>query len=374
MKKKILTLLILAAMLVCLLPTAAFALKPGDALPYSKYCSACGQTALHMYLDGYTKGTYNASSGDYFHIIHAHDDWEHTLDHEQHCFTPRFGDYTIEYAQLSASSGQDPARYHKATCVCGLSLNKEHNYSEYQSGKRSCSDCGYVQTCDHSGNTNPTCLSTTCSVCGGSGRVTISQRSPFGVVQTQRACDACHGKGMIIDSPCPKCGGSGRKRKTRTVDITVPAGIKGRQILNVGGRGNAGYNGGPSGDLHVYVNVQPHPVFERRGDDVWCNLPLTFAQAALGAEVVVPTLDGKVSYQVHEGTQPGDVFKLKGKGIQRLNGRGKGDQYVRVTIEVPKNLNAKQKNLIKEFENVTNEKNYAQRNSFFEKIKRMFNE
>ena len=235
-------------------------------------------------------------------------------------------------------------------------------------------DC--VSSCDecHGTGAKPGTQPKTCSVCGGSGRVTISQRSPFGVVQTQRACDACHGKGKIIDSPCPKCGGSGRKRRTKTVDITVPAGIKDQQILNVGGRGNAGYNGGPSGDLHVYVNVQPHPVFERRGDDVWCNLPLTFAQAALGAEVVVPTLDGKVSYQVHEGTQPCDVFKLKGKGIQRLNGRGKGDQYVRVTIEVPKNLNAKQKNLIKEFENVTNEKNYAQRNSFFEKIKRMFNE
>ena len=179
MKKKILTLLILAAMLVCLLPTAAFALKPGDALPYSKYCSACGQTALHMYLDGYTKGTYNASSGDYFHIIHAHDDWEHTLDLEQRCFSPRFGDYTIEYAQLSASSGQDPARYHKATCVCGLSLNKEHNYSEYQSGSRTCSDCGYVQTCDHSGNTNPTCLSTTCSVCGGTVPKTEHIRAQF---------------------------------------------------------------------------------------------------------------------------------------------------------------------------------------------------
>ena len=179
MKKKILTLLILAAMLVCLLPTAAFALKPGDALPYSKYCSACGQTALHMYLDGYTKGTYNASSGDYFHIIHAHDDWEHTLDHEQRCFSPQFGDYTIEYAQLSASSGQDPARYHKATCVCGLSLNKEHNYSEYQSGSRTCSDCGYVQTCDHSGNTNPTCLSTTCSVCGGTVPKTEHIRAQF---------------------------------------------------------------------------------------------------------------------------------------------------------------------------------------------------
>ena len=167
MKKKILAILILAAMFVCLLPTAAFALKPGDKLPYSAYCSVCGQTALHTYLDGYTKGTYNTSFGDYFHITHAHDDWEHTIDIEQRCFRPQFGDYTIEYAQLSASSGQDPAVYHKATCVCGLSLNKEHNYSEYQSGKRTCSDCGYVQTCDHSGNTNPNCYDTTCSVCGG---------------------------------------------------------------------------------------------------------------------------------------------------------------------------------------------------------------
>ena len=179
MKKKILTLLILAAMLVCLLPTAAFAVKPGEQLPYSVYCSACGQTALHMYLDGYTNGTYNASFGDYFHIIHGHDDWDHKIDSDQCCFRPQFGDYTIEYAQLSASSGQDPARYHKATCVCGLSLNKEHNYSEYQSGKRSCSDCGYVQTCDHSGNTNPTCLSTTCSVCGGTVPKTEHIRAQF---------------------------------------------------------------------------------------------------------------------------------------------------------------------------------------------------
>ena len=191
------------------------------------------------------------------------------------------------------------------------------------------------------------------------------------------SCEECHGTGAkpgTQPKTCSVCGGSGRKRITKTVDITVPAGIKDQQILNVGGRGNAGYNGGPAGDLHVYVNVQPHQVFERRGDDVWCNLPLTFTQAALGAEVTVPTLDGKVSYQVHEGTQPGDVFKLKGKGIQRLNGRGRGDQYVRVTVEVPKNLNTKQKNLIRELENVTNEKNYAQRNSFFEKLKRMFNE
>lgn len=214
----------------------------------------------------------------------------------------------------------------------------------------------------------------TCSACGGSGKVTINQRTPFGVVQTQRSCDACHGKGKIIDNPCRKCGGSGRQRKSKTVDVTIPAGIKDGQILNVGGRGNAGYNNGPAGDLHVYVHVNPHPVFERRGDDIWCDMPLTFAQAALGADVVVPTLDGKVTYSVHEGTQPNDVFKLKGKGIQHLGGRGRGDQYVRVTIEVPKNLNSKQKNIIRELESTTNEKNYAQRKNFFDKLKNMFND
>jgi len=124
--------------------------------------------------------------------------------------------------------------------------------------------------------------------------------------------------------------------------------------------------------LHVYINVRPHPVFERRGDDVWCDLPITFSQAALGAEVVVPTLDGKVTYSVHEGTQPNDVFKLKGKGIQHLNGRGRGDQYVRVTVEVPKNLNAKQKEIVKQLEQATIDKNYAQRKTFFEKLKDLF--
>ena len=162
--------------------------------------------------------------------------------------------------------------------------------------------------------------------------------------------------------------------KNKTVDVTIPAGIKDQQILNVSGRGNSGTNGGPAGDLHVYVNVRPHPVFERRGDDVWCEVPITFTQAALGADVVVPTLDGKVSYTVREGTQPGDVFRLKGKGIQRLGGRGRGDQYVRVTVEVPKNLNGKQKELIKQLDGATGDKNYAKRRNFFDKIKKMFNE
>lgn len=214
----------------------------------------------------------------------------------------------------------------------------------------------------------------TCSACGGSGRVTINQRSPLGVIQTQRTCDACHGRGKIIDNPCRRCSGSGRFRQSHSVDVSIPAGIRDEQILNVSGHGNAGVNGGPKGDLHVYVNVSTHDLFERRGDDVWCDLPVTFTQAALGAEVVVPTLDGKVRYTIHEGTQPNDVFKLKGRGIPQLGGRGKGDQYCRVVVEIPKNLNAKHKELLTQFDSATTEKNYAKRKGFFDKLKRLFND
>ena len=178
----------------------------------------------------------------------------------------------------------------------------------------------------------------TCSSCNGTGQVRINQRTMFGVMQTSRTCDACKGKGKIIDTPCQKCGGNGLTQKSNTVEVNIPAGIDDGQILRVAGHGNAGTNHGASGDLLVYVTVRPHPIYERKGDDVWCDIPLTFTQAALGAEVTVPTLDGKVSYSVHESTQPGDIFKLKGRGIPHINGRGRGDQYMRVTIDVPKNL------------------------------------
>ncbi|WP_101697349.1 molecular chaperone DnaJ [Clostridium minihomine] len=213
----------------------------------------------------------------------------------------------------------------------------------------------------------------TCSQCSGTGQVRVNQRTPFGVVQTTRSCDKCGGKGKVVEKPCHACSGSGRVKKVKNLEIAVPAGIDDGQVLNVGGQGDSGVNGGPSGDLHVYVSVRPHPIFERRGNDVWCEMPITFTQAALGAEVVVPTLDGQVSYQVHDGTQPGDVFKLRGKGIPNLNGRGRGDQYVRVTIEVPKNLSQKQKELLLEFDGAGDEqRNYQKRKTFFDKIKDMF--
>lgn len=228
-----------------------------------------------------------------------------------------------------------------------------------------CSDCGGTGA---AAGTSPK----TCPNCGGTGQVRINQRTPFGVVQSSQTCDRCRGTGKIVETPCKTCDGKGRVRRKKTVEVTVPAGIDDEQILNVGGKGNAGVNGGPNGDLHIYISVRPHPIFERRGMDVWCEMPITFTQAALGADVVVPTLDGKVSYHVHEGTQPGDVFKLKGKGIQSLHGRGRGDQYVQVTVEVPKNLNKKQKELLTELDSASDEKNYQKRRSFFSKLKDLF--
>ncbi len=213
----------------------------------------------------------------------------------------------------------------------------------------------------------------TCPVCNGKGQATVNKRTPFGVVQTTQTCEKCRGKGKIIEKPCKKCSGAGRTKITKTVTVTVPAGIGNEQILNISGHGNCGYNGGPAGDLHVYINVKRHDIFERKGDDVWCEIPLTFTQAALGHEVIVPTLDGKVSYNVHAGTQPGDVFKLKGKGIQHLNSKGRGDQYVKVTIEVPRNLNNEQKKALQNFDSLCQSANYQKSTSFFEKVKKLFN-
>lgn len=212
----------------------------------------------------------------------------------------------------------------------------------------------------------------TCSTCGGKGQVVVSQRTPFGIMQTTRTCEKCGGTGEIIDSPCTNCGGKGRLRNKKEIEVNIPAGISNHQILNVSGKGNAGKHGAPSGDLHLYINVAPHPVFERKDYDVWCEIPITFSQAALGADIVVPTIDGKVECHVHAGTQNGDVFKLKGKGIPKLHGRGTGDQFIKVHIEVPKNLNVSQQKALREFENSLSDKNYQKHKSFFDRIKSLF--
>lgn len=209
-----------------------------------------------------------------------------------------------------------------------------------------------------------------CPNCNGTGQVMVQKRTPFGVVHTSQTCDKCRGKGKIIEKPCPTCSGAGRIRTSKTVSVTIPAGINQDQVLNISGHGHSGYNGGAAGDLNIYVNVKKHDIFERKGDDVWCEFPITFSQAALGHEIEVPTLDGKVRYKVHPGTQPGDIFKLKEKGIQHLNMKGRGDQYVRITIEVPRSLTSKQKEILKQFDQASSSSNYPKGTSFFDRIKK----
>ena len=212
----------------------------------------------------------------------------------------------------------------------------------------------------------------TCSACHGSGRVTVQQRTPFGVMQTQRACDRCGGVGKTIEKPCKACNGRGKIRHTIDKVIDVPAGIDDGQAFSIRGEGSVGVNGGPNGDLVVEVSIRPHPFFERHGFDVFCEIPVTFAQAALGAEITVPTLEGKVKFNIHEGTQPGEKFKLRDKGIKRLNYSGKGDQYVIISVEIPKDLSKKQKELLRAFEDATDDKNYNKKKSFFDKVKDLF--
>lgn len=212
----------------------------------------------------------------------------------------------------------------------------------------------------------------TCSACRGSGRVTVQQRTPFGVMQTQRACDKCGGVGKTIEKPCKTCNGRGKIRHTVDREIEIPAGIDDSQAFSIRGGGNVGSNGGPDGDLIIEVAIRPHPFFERRGYDVYIDIPVTFAQAALGAEITVPTLEGKVKFNIHEGTQPGERFKLRDKGIKKLNYSGKGDQYVTISVEIPKDLTKKQKDLLKAFEEATDDKNYGKKKSFFDKVKDIF--
>ncbi len=189
----------------------------------------------------------------------------------------------------------------------------------------------------------------TCQTCGGRGQVQVQQRTAFGVMSSSRQCSACGGKGKIVKTPCQKCHGTGAQSKQQSVEIDIPAGIDDRQSLNVRGGGNSGVNGGPAGDLRVNVNVRPHPFFERDGFDVWCEVTVTYAQAALGDTLYIPTLDGKVKYDLPAGTQPGEVFRFRNRGIQQLSGRGKGDQFVKIVVDVPKNLSTEQKDMLRKF-------------------------
>lgn len=228
-----------------------------------------------------------------------------------------------------------------------------------------------METCDkcEGSGTKPGTKASTCQHCNGTGQIQYKQRTPFGQFVNIKTCDVCHGEGKVITNPCDACNGKGRIRRQKKIKINVPAGIDDGQTMRLEGEGEPGIKGGPSGDLFISVRVKPHAIFQRQGNDVICEMPITFVQAALGTELEVPTLDGRVKYNVPEGTQTGSVFRLKNKGIPFLRGSGRGDQYVKVHVEVPKKLNEKQKALLREFAELSGDEVYEQRKSFFDKMK-----
>ncbi len=227
--------------------------------------------------------------------------------------------------------------------------------------------CG---TCNGSGarpGTNPV----PCSTCGGHGQVQMQQ----GFFAVRRTCPTCHGAGTRIESPCVECGGAGRVKISKKLKIKVPPGVYDGAQVRVSGEGEAGQQGGPAGDLYVVISLKEHPIFEREGADLYCTMPVTFPQAALGAEVDAPTLNGRVKIKIPPGTEGGRVFRLRGHGVPDVRTGGqKGDLYVRVQIAVPKKMSARQAQLLREFANETGDEVYPERSSFLDKVKEFWDE
>lgn len=212
----------------------------------------------------------------------------------------------------------------------------------------------------------------TCQTCNGTGEVRTTQRTPFGQFQSVSSCQTCGGTGQVIEKPCSECSGSGKVRKTVTISVEIPAGVDNESVISLRGQGEPGTNGGPNGDLYVVIRVRPHELFKRDDTDLWLEIPISYAQATLGDDIVVPTLTEKVSYAIPAGTQPGTVFRLKGKGIKSLRGSRMGDLYVKVILEVPTKLNAEQKKKIKELSEILNPENHGKNKTFTDKVKELF--
>ncbi len=212
----------------------------------------------------------------------------------------------------------------------------------------------------------------TCSKCNGTGQMRTVQNTPFGQFASTTTCNACGGRGTTISDPCPKCNGSGHVRKPRELEVNIPAGIDHGQTVSVRGQGEAGLRGGPAGDLLITVYIKKNSVFTRDGNNVYVDVPITFVQATLGCEIEIPTIDGKVMQKIPEGTQHGTKFRLRDKGIPSIRNGARGDQYVRIIVEIPKNLTARQREILEEFAKESNEKNYNQRKKFTDRIKDYF--
>ncbi|MFH1511949.1 MAG: molecular chaperone DnaJ [Bacillota bacterium] len=247
-------------------------------------------------------------------------------------------------ARAARSSGPAPGddlRYDMTITFEEAAFGAQKSFEFYRS--ENCETCG-------GSGAKPGTTAKTCPTCKGAGQV----RTSGGFMVTVHACPTCHGEGKIISDKCTACQGSGRVRKKRTATLKVPAGINNGQTIVLNGNGEPGQRGGPNGDLYVRISIKPHPVFKRDGTTLTMDLNISMVQAALGADIEVPTLKEPVKYRIPEGTQSGTVFRLKGYGIPNLRGSGKGDLMVRVQVQIPKKLNIRQKELLRQFDETTN--------------------
>lgn len=229
----------------------------------------------------------------------------------------------------------------------------------------SCSEC------DGTGAEKGTAKKT-CPTCGGSGQVRTVQSTPLGQFQSVRPCDTCGGTGEVIETPCGECSGSGTVRKTVTLSVDIPAGVDNESVIPIRGQGQPGMNGGPPGDLYIVLSVSAHKLFTRKGDDLWLEMPITFTQAALGDNIIVPAMSEKISYKVPAGTQPGTTFRIRGKGIKNVRTGRPGDLYVQVNLEVPTKLTGEQKDMIKNFGESKGLEGYRKRKRFSDLVKELF--
>lgn len=229
------------------------------------------------------------------------------------------------------------------------------------------------ETCDHCGGTGaePGTEIRTCPQCGGTGEERHVRETPFGRFMNVTTCRRCRGEGKVMETPCSHCLGRGTQRRVRTLSVEIPAGVEDGQRIKLAGEGEAGERGGPPGDLYVFLSVRPHKFFERQGNDVVCEVPISFVQAALGDEIEVPTLEGKAKLRIPEGIQSGTVLRMRGQGIPRLRGHGRGDQLVRIRVVTPTRLNAKQKELLREFARAGGDETPEARN-FFDRVRDVF--
>jgi molecular chaperone DnaJ len=283
-------------------------------------------------------------------------------------FSDIFGDIFSDFFGVNVNAGGRRARAQRGGDARGdITLT----FEEAAFGKKTEVKVRRYETCEQCKGSGAAAGKgpTTCPTCGGRGQVRY-QQSMFSIART---CPSCQGMGRVISDPCTKCKGEGRMMKEHAIDVAVPAGVEDGTRIRYQEQGDAGVNGGPAGDLYIFLKVKPHPFFEREGKDLHCSVPVSFTQAALGSEITIPTLDGgEHKLKIPEGTQSGTTFRVRGKGVPGLQSTGKGDMYVQVRIQTPSKLNKRQRELLAELDETLNVENKPEPRSLFEKVKDIF--